>query len=242
MLKEREEREWLEEKIGKTLKIYRELAITMNSFPREENVSIKDLAEAAQVHYNTAKKALLFFDQLESVIPTFEIRGTCFRVVSKPNALEAVEGIFESLEMRVLTKMMLVMAVDSEKARKLEDLLTEQEKSILPKLIEEGFINSLEGRYFLSVQGKSLGTMGLRQIVNLNIPLPWEKQVSTPITRKVEPKRVTLRESFLEPYTYPVSLRCFSTEKRRFEISRKTKITLHSYKQRGFICATFKRP
>jgi len=168
--------ESLEEILGKTLNIYRELAISMNSFQKTSRVSVRDLAKKADVHYNTAKKALLFFHQLNSVVPKFEIEESFFRVTTKPSALEAVEGIFESLEMRILTKMMLVMATDSDKAQKLDDLLMKAERKILPKLIERGFINSIEGRYFLSKRGVSLGSMGLSRIVKLNIPLPWETQ------------------------------------------------------------------
>jgi len=166
----------IEETLGKTLNIYRELAISMNYFKKAEKVSIRDLAEKADVHYNTAKKAIFFFHQLGSIIPKFEIEESCFRVVSKPNAFEATEGIFESPEMRILTKMMLLRVVDSEKARKLDDLLTKAEREMVSKLIERGLINSIEGKYFLSKRGISLGSMGLSRIVKLNIPLPWENQ------------------------------------------------------------------
>jgi hypothetical protein len=168
-----------EERIGKILNIYRELAIALNSFPKEATLSIGDLARKAQVHYSTAKKALLFLHQIDSLIPKFKIQGKYFKVISKPNALEAVEGIFESLEMRVLTKMMLVEATSLERARKLDDLLTEEEKNILPRLVEMGYINSIEGRFFLSQRGQSLGSMGLSRIVKLNIPLPWENRART---------------------------------------------------------------
>ena len=169
--------ESLEDNIGKTLNIYRELAIALNSFPKGKTLAIKDLAEKAQVHYNTAKKALIFFRQVDSVIPKFQIEKGAFRVTAKPNALEAVEGLFESLEMRVLTKMMLVNAVAAGEARKLDDLLTNEEKSILPTLIERGYVNSNEGQYFLSTRGQSLGSMGLSRIVKLDIPLPWENRI-----------------------------------------------------------------
>ena len=165
--------------VGKTLNTYRELAVAMNLFPENDEISIRDLADKANVHYNTAKKAILFFQQLRSVVPKFEIEETGFRIISKPNAMEAVEGIFESLEMRVLTKMMLVKAVDPDRARKLDDILKEEERSILPSLIERGFVNSMEGLYFLSTRGQSLGSMGLRRLVELDIPLPWERPTRT---------------------------------------------------------------
>lgn len=165
-----------EESIGKLLNIYRELAITLNSFPKGATLSIKDLAEKAQVHYNTAKKALFFLYQIDSLIPKFKMQGKSFRVISKPDALDVVEGLFESLEMRVLTKMMLVEATAPERAQKLVDILTEEEKNMLPKLIELGYVNSIDGRFFLSQRGQSLGSMGLNRIVKLNIPLPWENR------------------------------------------------------------------
>lgn len=210
-----------EENIGKTLNIYRQLAIAMNLFPKERKASIKDLAELTKVHYNTAKKALLFFHQLNSVIPKFEIEDVGFKVVSKPDAMEAVEGIFESLEMRVLTKMMLLRAIDSDKAQKLEDVLTEEEKNILPKLIERGYVNSIEGRYFLSPRGRSLGSMGLSRIVKLNIPLPWENQAGPP-TPKMPSWAITMRLPKTEPEL--VLPRCFALGKESYSSFLKVEI------------------
>ena len=174
-----ESEERFEDSIGKTLGIYRELAIALNSFPKGKTLLIKDLAEKAQVHYNTAKKALIFFHQVDSVIPKFQIQEGAFKVTSKPSALEAVEGLFESREMRVLTKMMLVDAICAEKAQKLDDLLTKEERDVLPALIERGYVNSIEGMYYLSSRGQSLGSMGLNRIAKLDIPLPWENRADT---------------------------------------------------------------
>jgi len=211
----------------------------MNAFQREKNVSIKDLAELAQVHYNTAKKALWFFHQLDSVIPKFEIEETGFRIVSKPDALEAVEGIFESLEMRILTKMMLVRATDPDKARRLDDVLTEEERNILPKLIERGFVNSIEGQFFLSARGRSLGSMGLSRIVKLNIPLPWESQARLQVRRE-EFMDSNVWVSFGEPK--PIRSHIFATWKGGLRVSRSSEIRiLHRRRERGFICAGFQR-
>jgi hypothetical protein len=172
-----------EEAIGKTLGIYRELAIALNRFPKGQPLSIREFADQTNVHYNTAKKALLFFHLIDSVMPKFQMQEGEFRVISKPNALEAVEGLFESREMRILTKMMLLNAVDAEKAQKFDDILTNEERPILSQLIERGFVNCIEGRYYLSSQGQSLGSMGLSKIVKLNIPLPWENR-ATPVYAK----------------------------------------------------------
>lgn len=227
-----------EEHLGKTLNIYRQLAIAMNSFPRERDVSIRDLAEAAQVHYNTAKKALLFFHQIDSVIPKFQIEESGFRVVSKPNALEAVEGIFESLEMRIVTKMMLSNAIDSDKAQKLDEVLTEEERNMLPKLIEKGLVNSFEGRYFLSSRGLSLGSMGLSRIVRLNIPLPWENRATQP-QREVRFKNITW--SSVEEYQlHTLGPHCFSSWTTGYKSSRRVRaklLFLRSRKERRFVSA-----
>jgi hypothetical protein len=229
----------LEDKIGKTLNIYRELAIALNTFQEAENVSIKDLAEAARVHYNTAKKALMFFRQIDSVMPRFEIEEAGFTVVSKPSALKAVEGIFESLEMRILTKMMLVEADNASKARKLDDVLTEEEKGILPELIERGFVNSAEGMYFLSAQGRTLGSMGLSRIVELNIPLPWEKR-ATLSSLKEEPTTITRWTSTrtLQPRR-AVRYRCAFPMTSYMTIRGAGKSVLHAQKERRFLGADY---
>ena len=122
-------------------------------------------------------------------MPKFQMREGEFRVVSKPDALQAVEGLFESTEMRLLTKMMLLNAIDSEKAQKFDDILTTEERAILSQLIERGYVNCIEGRYYLSLQGQTLGSMGLSKIVKLNIPLPWENRTSPSFVRKTSEKR-----------------------------------------------------
>lgn len=182
----------LHEDLGKTLNTYRELAIAMNSFPEDVELSISDLCKKADVHYNTARKALHFFKAICSVVPEFSIEKKGFRIVGKNDAINAVNGIFESFEMRILTKMMLVKATSAESARNLKDVLTEEEMTVLPRLIERGFVNSIEGQYFLSSRGSSLGSMGLSQIVELGIPLPWERTAGeemslAPFSRTVEP-------------------------------------------------------
>jgi len=170
-------------KLGKTLEIYRKIAIAINSFPRGKNVSVKDLAEKANVHWNTAKKALLFLNSIAPLIPEFELETDLeFRIQKKPNALKAVEGIFESKEMRILTKMMLAEATEPRKAGKLKDILTPDERNGLTGLIERGYVNSINGNYYLSKRGQSVGSMGIRRIVELDIPLPWE-QVKPPIQK-----------------------------------------------------------
>lgn len=189
-----------EKELGKTLDIYRKLAIAINSFPKEEKISVKDLAEKAGVHWNTAKKALLFFHKIAPLIPNFELASNLrFRVVEKPHAIEAVEGIFESKEMRILTKMMLREATEPQKAlhaHAVKEVITLEEQSVLPNLIEKGYVNSINGCYYLSERGQSLGSMGIRKIVDLNIPLPWEVQTTAPI-QKVRP--VLRRPKMLVP-------------------------------------------
>jgi len=223
--------------IGKMLNIYRELAIALNSFPEGTALSIKDLAEKAQVHYNTAKKALLFFYWIDPLIPKFKMQGRSFKVVSKPNALEVVEGLFESLEMRVLTKMMLLEATDADRARKLDDILTEEEKSILPRLIERGYVNSIEGLFFLSQRGQALGSMGLSQIVKLNIPLPWENK-ARPRRREAVPLDYVWRsprEAHLTLLRHRLFGGVWTTGFRRYQKSMRV---FHRRKERRFLIAT----
>jgi len=194
-----------EKELGKTLNIYRKLAIAINSFPREENISVNDLAEKAGVHWNTAKKALLFFYKIAPLIPKFQlISNLRFRVMQKPHAMAAVEGIFESKEMRILTKMILVKATEPQEARKMKDILTTEERSVLSNLIEKGYVNSVNGKYYLSKRGQSVGSMGIRKIVDLNIQLPWETQIGVPVSEsKPIPPRVLERPTHVPHSIYP---------------------------------------
>lgn len=167
-----------ERNLGKTLNIYKNLAVALNSFPKEKEITINDLAEKAQVHWNTAMKALLFFHQVGPVIPKFKLHSSLkFQIIRKPSAIEAVEGIFDSREMRILTKMMLYKATNPANAQKMNKMFSEDEKHLLPDLIERGLINSIEGRYYLSKRGQSLGGVGLQKIVELGISLPWEEEL-----------------------------------------------------------------
>lgn len=199
-----------EKKLGKTLDIYRKLAIAINSFPSEETISVKDLAEKAGVHWNTAKKALLFFYKIAPLIPEFDLTSNLrFRVMEKPRAIEAVKGIFQSSEMRILTKMMLTEATEPQKAMRARKLITAEERSVLPDLIEKGYVNSINGKYYLSKRGQAIGSMGIRKIVDLNIPLPWEIQAGAPVHRV---GLVSRRPKLLSPnvpkptYPHPIPL------------------------------------
>lgn len=165
-------------KLGKTLETYRRISIALNSFPSEEKVSIKELAAKAQVHWNTAKKALLFFNILRPMIPQFHIESESkFRITKKPSAVKAVEGIFESPEMRVVVKLLLKDALKEETALKAGEFLTGEEKQIIQELISKGFVNSIEGHFYLSTRGQSLASIGMRKLVELGINLPWEESV-----------------------------------------------------------------
>jgi len=165
-------------KLGKTLEAYRRISIALNSFPSAERVSIKELATKAQVHWNTAKKALLFFNILRPMVPQFRLESESkFRIIKKPSAVKAVEGIFESLEMRVVVKLMLKNALEEENALKAEEFLSEEEKQIVQELISKGFINSIEGHFYLSKRGQSLASIGMRKLIELGIDLPWEKPI-----------------------------------------------------------------
>lgn len=160
--------------LGEALENYRRLAIALNVFPENKEISIKELADEAKVHWITARKALLFFDIVKTVIPKFQLTPDMkFQVIERPSALEAVDGVFESSQMRVLTKMMLCRATSPETARSLNEILTKPEFDTLEKLTSKGFVNVVEGLYYLSRRGISFGSIGLKRITDLGIPLPW---------------------------------------------------------------------
>jgi hypothetical protein len=185
------EEEFLEEKasLGEVLESYRRLAIALNIFPKNKEISIKELADQANVHWVTARKALVFFDLVKTVIPRFELTPNFrFEVIERPSALGAVDGIFESSEMRILTKMMLCRAISPESARSLNEILKKQEFSTLEKLTSKGFVNVVEGRYYLSRRGISFGSIGLKKITDLGIPLPWEQTKTVIPTGRLEPE------------------------------------------------------
>ncbi len=186
--------------LGKTLDIYRNIAVAINSFPREKKISVKDLAEKANVHWNTAKKALVFFSRISPLVPRFELmENHRFEVKEKPSAMDAAEGIFESQQMRILTKMMLAEVTESEKARKLDKVLTTEERSFLADLIEKGYVNSINGSYYLSKRGQSIGSMGLRKIVELNVPLPWDVEARSTGRKMRQPPRLQKPRRYASP-------------------------------------------
>lgn len=165
-----------EKELGKTLEIYRRIAIILNGFPRDRTISIGDLAKRADVHWNTARKALLLLNAVNKMTPRFELESASkFRIVKKPNAFEAVEGIFESLEMRIVVKLMLRNATEERTAQQIQEFLREDERQVLQDLVSKGFVNSSEGRFYLSKRGQSLASLGMRELVEYGIELPWEK-------------------------------------------------------------------
>jgi len=162
--------------LGKTLEIYRKVSIALNTFPRNEEISIEDLAKKAGVHWNTARKAVLLFNSINKISPRFRmVSKSKFRITEKPNAMSAVEGIFESLEMRILVKLILLNATEERTASKVTEFLEDKEKQILQELISKGFVNSIEGRFYLSKRGQSLASVGMRELAELGIDFPWEK-------------------------------------------------------------------
>ncbi len=166
------------EDLGKVLESYQRIAVSLNGFQENQSISVNELAGSARVHWSTAKKALLFFDAIKTIIPDFELSPDArmkFRIIAKSSAFKAVKSIFGSLEMRVLTKMMLCRAMDPENARSFKEVLEPQEFEVLPELISRGFVNSLEGLYYLSRRGISIGGLGLKKLIDSGIQLPWQK-------------------------------------------------------------------
>lgn len=177
--------------LGKTLETYRKIAIALNSLPKDQKISIEDLAGKAKVHWNTAKKALFLFSALNKMSPEFRMESQSkFRIIKKPRAMDAVEGIFESLEMRILVKLFLANAVEEKNARKDNEFLGDDEKRVLQELVSRGLVNSIEGRFYLSKRGQSLASIGMRELAKLGIELPWEESIKK---RSPEPLQAIYR-------------------------------------------------
>lgn len=189
--------------LGEVLKSYHRVAVALNSFKEQKVLTIKELADRAKVHWNTAKKALLFFDMIKTVIPEFELSPDLkFKVIKKPDPFKAVEGIFSSLEMRVLTKMMLCRALDPESARSLKEILSKNEFEVLPKLISKGYVNSFEGLYYLSRRGISIGGLGLKKLIESGVALPWQKTSISAIKLATPARSLRGAVLFVEEPTY----------------------------------------
>ena len=169
----------------------------MNSFPFQKNNSIEELAEKADVHWNTAKKALAFFLLSEPILPRFRIdKDFRFTILEKPRAIDAVNIIYESDEMIIITKMMLKKITDKQKGLKMEELksLGYNDISAVYSLLEKGYINSEDGVFFLSFRGKILGNTGIKKILDLGLSLPWEENSReiTPYTKEIRKRSVTI--------------------------------------------------
>ena len=162
--------------LGETLLKYQEIALLLNSFPTSKQISVEELAEKAEVHWNTAKKALVFFSLSEPILPHFEIDDDFrFTILKKPHALDVVNIIYNSYEMRIITKMMLknmVKKTNGLKMKELKNYLTSQEIYMIHSLIEKGYINSEDGVFYLSLRGKILGNDGIIKLLDLGIPIP----------------------------------------------------------------------
>ncbi len=183
--------------LGETLAKYQEIALIMNSFPFQKKNSIEELAEKADVHWNTAKKALAFFLLSEPILPRFRIdKDFRFTILEKPRAIDAVNIIYESDEMIIITKMMLKKITDKQKGLKMEELksLGYNDISAVYSLLEKGYINSEDGVFFLSFRGKILGNTGIKKILDLGLSLPWEENSReiTPYTKEIRKRSVTI--------------------------------------------------
>jgi len=169
----------LEETFGETLTKYAKVALALNRFPEKKVIPVDALAEEADVHWNTAKKALLFFYKIKPIMPDLVIEeNSKFTVFNKPTAMESIDTLFSSLEMRITTKMLLSKMTSKRRGLKkyeLSDLLEKIEIEKIHKLIEKGLVNSEEGYYYLSSKGIILGNIGVKELTNLGIPLPWEE-------------------------------------------------------------------
>jgi predicted transcriptional regulator len=170
-----------EEELGNTLSKYAQVAISMNRFPEKTPISIREIAEEAKIHWNTTKKALIFFESIAPIIPKFEFienKGK-IQLLKKPKAIIALNKLFSSMEMKITTKMMMEKITSKDRGAKMKDLikfLEEKEVKYLTNLLQKGLINSEEGRFYLSSKGKLIGNLGIKKLVNLGTLLPWEER------------------------------------------------------------------
>lgn len=167
------------ELLGETLLKYREIATIMNSFPLDQEISVDQIAEVANVHWKTAKKALAFFCLSKPIIPDFTIDNNFkIRIVKKPQAMKAIDIHFESDLMKILTKMLIKKMINLKRGLTIDLMklfLLKQEIGFIPSLIEKGYINSEEGVYYLSERGKIIANMGIQKITDMGYQLPWDE-------------------------------------------------------------------
>ena len=86
--------------------------------------------------------------------------------------------MYESDEMRVITKMMLKKITNKQRGLKMEELknFIYNDISTIYSLLEKGYINSENGVFFLSFRGTILGNTGIKKILDLGLSLPWEEK------------------------------------------------------------------
>jgi len=87
-----------------------------------------------------------------------------------------IAKVFQSPQMRALTKMSVFEATAAKKAKDWDELkLTRDEIEILPKLAENDWIQKThENKIFLTKKGASLASFGIKRLVELEVPLPWD--------------------------------------------------------------------
>jgi len=167
------------EDFGIMLSKYYQVALTLNRFPENTHISIDDLAKQANVHWNTAKKALFFFDTVRLLIPEFTIdKNNKILINNKPRAVEALDKLFFSPEITITTKMLIGKLTSKERGmdvHHIKKILNQDEVKYLTILIQKGLVNSEEGRFYLSPKGMIIGNFGIRKLSELGIPLPWEE-------------------------------------------------------------------
>lgn len=170
------------EDFGSTLTKYFHVALAMNYFPENSEISIEELADTAQVHWNTAKKAMMFFGAVKPIIPDFKIESNSkIRIKKKPEAMLVLDAIFLSLEFKITAKMLLEKLTSKERGQDITTLtrfLNHEELDYLPMLTQKGLVNTEEGFFYLSDKGSLVGNIGVKKIADIGIPLPWEEKAN----------------------------------------------------------------
>jgi hypothetical protein len=89
-----------------------------------------------------------------------------------------LKEVFQSPQMRAITKLRLAEAITPETAKRPEEFeLTNEERSILPLLAENNWIEKThENKIFLTKSGVDLSAFGLKRLTELEVPLPWDPE------------------------------------------------------------------
>ena len=75
-----------------------------------------------------------------------------------------IDKLFSSLELRLLTKMMVYGAVNVQNARTFKNILTPRELEVLPRVIEKKYVAVVDDKYYLTKRGASIASFGMKKL------------------------------------------------------------------------------